>query len=306
MELVVCIAILGILAALLVPAMQTSREGARKMQCASNLRQIGIAVGAYESTHGMFPPGGSYGASMHVVLLPFLEQAELFQAYNFVKRDDKALRNVELPIFLCPSESAPAVSSAALPGQVATSYAGNAGTGVLKYGYNGLFRHISPAGPPRRDGPIRARDVVDGLSNTAAVSEILYGDGTFARLRTSWNTPAVYREPHQLDEFASNCAAIPQFPRDFGWQGDGFGRGRPWTKGDISYTMYNHVLGPGEPSCYNGSDVQTAIVSAGSAHTNGVNLLFGDGHLKFISQSIDLNVWRSFGSRVDSDFFVNP
>ena len=306
MELLVCVALIALLIALLMPAVQSSRESARRLQCGANLRQIGIAIGAYESTHGMFPPGGSYGASMHVALLPFLEHPELYQAYDFVKRDDSALKNVMLPIFLCPSDPAPAVSTLMLPGQAATSYAGNAGTGVLKFGYNGLFRHISPAGPPRPDGPVRARDVADGLSNTAAVSEILYSDGSFSRSRTTWNTPQVFSTPQQLDEFAAYCSGTPQIPRDFGWQGDGFGRGRPWTKGDLSYTMYNHVLGPNQLSCFDGSDVQMAIVSAGSAHSGGVNLLFGDGHLRFMSQSIDSNVWRSFGSRVDSDFVGGP
>jgi prepilin-type processing-associated H-X9-DG protein len=305
-ELVVCAAILALLVALLLPAVQGTREASRKMQCAANLRQIGIAISAYESAHGMFPPGGSYGASLHVSLLPFLDQSPLYKLYDFAKRDDSAVRFTKVPLYLCPSDPAPVAWPATTPGEIATSYAGNAGTGVLKYGYNGMFRHISAASPPLRDGPIRAQDVFNGMSNTAAVSEILFSDGSFTRLRVTWNSPQRFSTPGEQDEFAAYCADIPPAPHDFGWQGDTFGRGRPWTKGDISYTMYNHVLGPNQPSCFNKSDVQTAIVSAGSAHAGGVNLLYADGHLTFAAQSIDSAVWRGLGSRVESDLIGAP
>ncbi len=78
-------------------------------------------------------------------------------------------------------------------------------------------------------------------------------------------------------------------------------RGLPWTYGNIAFTMYNHVLGPNQPSCFNGGDVQAAIVSAGSSHSGGVNLLYGDGHVAYISNTVNLAVWRRAGARVDSD-----
>jgi prepilin-type processing-associated H-X9-DG protein len=65
--------------------------------------------------------------------------------------------------------------------------------------------------------------------------------------------------------------------------------------------MYNHVLGPNAPSCFNGTSVQTGIYSAAVAHRAGVNVLFGDGRVNFIAQSIDRTVWRDLGSRVDQD-----
>jgi prepilin-type N-terminal cleavage/methylation domain-containing protein/prepilin-type processing-associated H-X9-DG protein len=304
LELVACLAVLGILLALLLPAIIAARESSRRMECSANLKQIGIAIAAYEAQHQMFPPGGAYGASMHVVLLPFLDQQSLYDRYDFIKRDDSAVRTYVMPLYICPSD--PALSAWPSMGSwvVTTNYAGNAGTGVIMgHGYNGMFRHISPARPPLRDGPIRAQDVKDGLSNTASVSEILHTNGTPDRLRVNWNTPARY--PHQ-DEFVAACAGIPPVPTDYGWAGDIFSRGQPWTVGDVGITMYNHVLGPNQPSCYNAGSVQDGIYSAASAHNAGVNLLFADGHLNFISASVDIAVWQGFGSRVESDLVPVP
>jgi prepilin-type N-terminal cleavage/methylation domain-containing protein/prepilin-type processing-associated H-X9-DG protein len=305
-ELLVCIVIVGLLLALLLPGVQMIRETSRKVHCRSNLKQIGIAIASYESAHQMFPPGASYGASMHVILLPYLDLTALYEAYDFIKRDDGALRTVEIPLYRCPSDPAPPALPQGVTADVATNYAGNSGTGVLKYGYNGMFRHISPESPPRRDGPIRPADVRDGMSNTAAVCEILHADGSSARLRVNWNTPVTFPEPDLLDDFAEYCAGIPPIPSDYGWQGATRSRGVPWTFGDVTYTMYNHVLGPNQPSCYNGTDVQTAIASAGSAHNGGVNVLYADGHLEFVSSSTDLRLWRDIGSRVESDLILSP
>ncbi len=171
-----------------------------------------------------------------------------------------------------------------------------------------MFRHLarqSPS-PPWQDGPIRAIDVFDGLSNTAAVSEILHADGTSSRLRVNWNTPRTFPTANDYDAFTSYCAAIPPVPADFGWQGAVNVRGLPWTRGDIGHGMYNHALGPNQPSCYNGTLVQTAIISAGSAHTGGVNVLYGDGHLSFVASAVDLNTWRNLGSRIAFDPVTSP
>jgi prepilin-type N-terminal cleavage/methylation domain-containing protein/prepilin-type processing-associated H-X9-DG protein len=303
LELLVVVTIIGLLLALILPAVSVSRETARKAECMSHLKQIGVAIAAYESLHGMFPPGGSYGASMHVSLLPFLGQKALYDRYDFIKRDDTSVRTVVVPLYLCPSDPAPNAWMYGGRVDATTSYAGNSGTGVMKYGYNGMFRHISAGGKFERDGPIRAADVFDGLSNTAAVSEILHGDGSNARLRVNWNTPKEF-SPEEFNEFAKYCSAIPPIPVDYGWKGVAWARGVPWTMGEIGFTMYNHILQPNEPSCYNQTSVQSAIASAGSAHTAGVNVLFGDGRVNFVANNVDLDVWREFGSRVGSDLEV--
>ncbi len=140
----------------------------------------------------MFPPGNSGKASLHVSILPFLEQQALYDQYDFRNLDDSNVRIVRVPLYLCPSDPASPEWPLGNTNEVATNYAGNSGTGVLKFGFNGMFRHFGPNRPPSNNGPIRARDVANGLSNTAAISEILHADGTYTRLRVNWFTPTTF------------------------------------------------------------------------------------------------------------------
>jgi prepilin-type N-terminal cleavage/methylation domain-containing protein/prepilin-type processing-associated H-X9-DG protein len=296
-ELLVSLTVAAVLLALLLPAVQSARQAARKAQCASNLKQLGVAIGAYEAVHRMFPPGGAYGASLHVALLPHLDQKELFERYDFVRRDDAAVRGTQVAVFLCPADSA----SPIVDGVASTNYAGNCGTGVQAHGYNGMFRHLATNEARWPEGPVRAADMRDGLSNTAALCEMLRATGQFERLRVNWQTPTPMTGPDQLGDFAAICRQIPPSPPDYGWRGGAFDRGRPWTTGDVGYTLYNHVLLPNEPSCTNGGNVQTGISTPSSGHAGGVNVLFGDGHVDHIGFDVDRNVWTEFGSRIDSD-----
>jgi len=294
-ELVVALAIIGILAALLVPAVQSARESSRKTQCVSHLRQMGIAIDSYLAAHGMYPPGSAYGASMHVALLPIIDQPQLYQKYDFVKRDGSALQGVVVPLYVCPSDPAPqAVGRFRI---AATSYAGNSGTGVLRRGYDGMFRHLEPAGMAWPNGPVRPADVRDGLSATAAVAEILHADGGMERARVNWQTPREYQRPEEFGAFKQECLGVPAEPVVFGWQGDAFARGVPWTLGDVGFTMYNHALPPDSPSCTNGGLVQEGIYSASSLHPAAVNVLFADGAVRSVAAAVDVNVWEEMGSR---------
>ncbi|MGH7201341.1 MAG: DUF1559 domain-containing protein, partial [Planctomycetaceae bacterium] len=82
-ELLVALSVIGLLLALLVPAVQQVREASRRTQCRSNLKQIGIGMQSYHSVHGMFPPGSSNGFSLHVFLLPHVEQRNLYDQIDF-------------------------------------------------------------------------------------------------------------------------------------------------------------------------------------------------------------------------------
>lgn len=296
-ELLVVVGILGMLAGLTLPAVQAAREAARRTQCRNNLKQIGLAIANYESTHEMLPPGGSLGYSFHVMILPFLDQEDLYGRFSFNAPQyrntaTRSLRSVQVSEFLCPTDPA----SAALPeppassGDASTNYAGNSGTGVLNDGFNGFFRHLDPDGG--MGGPITVADITDGLSYTVAVSEILHADSSAARLRTVWNTPTV-----PFPNLVNACQRLPRYPKSAGWLGDQYARGTPWTAGDSVQTFYNHVLTPNQPNCFNGTHAPTGIYTASALHSSGVQVLFGDGHCKFINDSVALDVWSDFGSR---------
>ena len=196
-ELLVVTGVMAILAALLLPAVQASREAARRASCQSNMRQIGIALSGYHGPNNCFPPaltqlnaieyGGFY--SIHCRLLPYLDQAPLFNSINFdtgtwptegfmfMPSPSQRAPNpanatglgTQVAIFLCPSDSGPFASTG-------NNYRGCAGVGPgilmeAEYpdGGNGIFTEY---------GPVRASQVSDGLSHTAAFSERLRGSGS--------------------------------------------------------------------------------------------------------------------------------
>jgi prepilin-type processing-associated H-X9-DG protein len=185
---------------------------------------------------------------------------------------------------------------------VTTNYAGNYGIWLVSHGSNGFFRHLESAGSLfGKAGVLRASDVTDGLSNTAAVAELLHSDGGYHRLRVNWQTPRGYDSATQLDAFTALCESLPPAPADFGWRGNPLARGLPWTQGQLGITMYNHASPPNQPSCLNQGSYPSAISEASSNHRGGVNLLFADGHLSFAANDVDRKVWRSHGSRGEGD-----
>jgi type II secretory pathway pseudopilin PulG len=290
-ELLVVFAIIGLLIAILLPAVQGARESARRMTCSTNLRQIGLALANYEAIHGTFPLGSSVGYSCHVAILPFLEGTTLYREIDFSKDADYGNPEVSKRIvftYVCPSDYAARFSSTKK--SAPTSYACNFGTGVQKYGYNGMFSHIEGSAEVP-EGPVPVSDVTDGLSATAAMAEILVADETDAAQRAIWQTVHPLTGADQLELFAAECKSGPVLLAN-AWR-----RGRPWTFGDAHSTWYNHVLTPNCRSCFNGTKVQLGAFSAGSNHLGGTHCLFADGHLDFTSSSIDLAVWRDLGSR---------
>ena len=195
-EVLVVIAIIGLLIALLLPAVQAAREAARRMQCANNLKQIALAAHTYYDSHGVFPTGdlgGWSGWSAHTRLLPYLDQSPLFNAVNFAFGNripygspwgDPARTEVNTTAtlariagFLCPSSIAPTGNLRFPPTdgpRPGNSYFASMGPSLH---FGGDLRHARPTGMFMNNGPtLGLRDVTDGSANTILFGEWLVGD----------------------------------------------------------------------------------------------------------------------------------
>lgn len=284
-ELVVTLAVIGMLLALLLPAVQASRASARNIECRNHLRQIGIAVAEYDSSYSVLPVENS----LHTRLLPYLGFSAAF-------RDLESLNGVasvpKVPCYVCPSDS----ESGREP--FATNYSLNDGSTFTGCGRNGMRKVFS--------SPLqwtRMSDVVDGTSSTVAMSERLIersqGDPVEASAvpeRYIWFTASSFSGCNQVSQFASECRTnrVTPFPLLSV-------NCVMWVNGPI---FYNHILTPNSISCHNGSAVSTmslgfgySAIAASSEHGSGVNSLFLDGSVKFMSSSIGERVWTALGSR---------
>lgn len=294
-EVLVVIAVIGLLVALLLPAVQMAREAARRTSCISNLKQIGLAMHNYHSTCGSFP-GSSVARqfSPHVALLPHLDQATLYNSINVClirpgpsPMLNKTAQTTQVGIFLCPSEALPSY------GQASTSYAGCVGYGFqIQKKRNGLFTHpcVSMAG------------LVDGASHTAAFSEWLlapppadHGAG-HDRRRYNFRLEELIH-PNQFDRFTSTCLQADPSRNKYGANARGVG----WMNPSEGKTLYNHDITMNGPSCLNGDYVPEGAWTAGSFHSGTANVLFADGHVRPMKESIETRVWQSASTRAGGE-----
>ena len=318
-ELLVVIAIIAVLIALLLPAVQSAREAARRMQCANNLKQIGLALHNYHSGWNTFPVGFLYAYtgvlpnssplqyrwSVLAQMSPQLEQANLFNALNFnfpvahqpITSGDlfwpyfpanTTVMATQVAMFLCPSDGALAPTIGSGP----TNYAfcsGDGSGGGDATGANGAFI----LGLPKS-----VATITDGTSLTAAASEQLLG--TAGPYSQTTPTPI----PAPLNRAMVACR---------GSTADGRGRGAAlrcrlapqaragWRDGDYQNGLYNHYLTPNSmrPDCivYHNPGWKAAR----SLHPSGVNLLYCDGHVVFVKDKIALITWQAVSTRAGGE-----
>jgi prepilin-type N-terminal cleavage/methylation domain-containing protein/prepilin-type processing-associated H-X9-DG protein len=297
-ELLVVIAIIAILIGLLLPAVQKVREAAARMSCSNNLKQIGIALHSYHDSNSQLPPGWDFATSWGALgyILPHIEQNNISRTINFnLPLNDPinqpATQN-PVKIYRCPSDFENPMPSLGM----ATNYHGNAGNWVVFVVARGLN-----VNDPRPNGVfytgslgLKLTDVSDGTTNTAFFSERVLGDGNMGQVsprEDTFNGPnAAPGRPNSADEAHAWCQSVDitnpanQFP---------IFMGAPWGHGQH---IYQHISPPNGRSCGWLASLR-ATMTPSSRHPNGVNVLFGDGSIRFVADNINLVTWRAMGSR---------
>jgi prepilin-type processing-associated H-X9-DG protein/prepilin-type N-terminal cleavage/methylation domain-containing protein len=304
-ELLVVIAIIGILVALLLPAIQAAREASRRTNCVSNLRQFGLAMHNFESARKHFPQGdvtvgSSAGLSVHARLLSYMEEAQLQDlvdtsvGYDHVNNDTARLSRVAM--FECPSDTNSMVADVNVRTSGApTNYHVSQGSGILWSIWPAAAPNDTqpkPNGVMVRNFKVKPSDVTDGLCHTAAFAERILGDGSNAIITVESDSfqPGTY--PNNADEALQQCDAMDV--SDVSKQGVSE-VGMPWIRAYHSTTMYFHGSTPNGRSCmYPPGRIMT---TASSRHNGGVNLLMCDGSAKFARDEVDVRIWRALGSR---------
>jgi prepilin-type processing-associated H-X9-DG protein len=276
----VVIAIIGVLIALLLPAVQQAREAARRASCKSNLRQIGLALHNYQSTHRVFPPGvlGNSGSvsqnqllhTWPTMILPFVEQKPLYDSYDFNVRFDHANNaaavRTKVPVYVCPS-----FGESPEGGQYgAGHYAGNAGT--MPGQNDGLLFPLSR---------VAFRDVTDGTSNTIAVGEFVFEIGGWAR----------------------GAMNLGGGGGGGGGGGSGGGGGQGFARGVLRWwrcaaNCAQPGMNPDNTACSGSCERQFQF---SSRHVGGAHFGFADGHARFLSENIDVELYRSLLTRAGGE-----
>lgn len=317
-ELLVVIAIIGVLVALLLPAVQAAREAARRSSCSNNLRQIGLGLQNFESTYKTFPSSlrpvipnasGQYdGWSAQGQILPYLEQGNLYNNINFdltyngqtivVSGQNQAIAAVRVSTYQCPSEvnNRVRLTAAGIPEHYPLTYAANLGTWfvfnpVNQDGGRGTFQ-------PYR--PLPLSSTTDGLSNTLCFAECKAYNAYY---RNAANPSLTQPMPTA----AGVCSLGGEFKNNSGHT--------EWVDGRAHQTGFTTVFPPNAKVICNvggtnydvdwnnqqegkSTTVPTfAAVTSRSYHPGGVMTVYMDGSFHFVPQTIDLAVWQAVSTR---------
>jgi prepilin-type N-terminal cleavage/methylation domain-containing protein/prepilin-type processing-associated H-X9-DG protein len=289
-ELLVVIAIIAILIGLLLPAVQKVREAANRMSCTNNLKQIGIALHNYHSAYNHFPPGSTTeGFTATSQLLPYMEQNNIYNQINFTVSATNVANSgptaTAIKTLLCPSD-------AIFPPQ---GYGGN--NYFANYGSEPHFFQNSTIANgvfALRDTPcLSVLVITDGTSNTAAFAELKKGDFNNAIYSPpDWLNASSLGAPTTADQAYALCQGINTANLSYQW----YSAGGEWLNDSNTGTAYTHVGLPNSINCGFPSNLRFDV-NASSYHIGGINLLFCDGSVNFITNAIDLPTWRALGTR---------
>lgn len=304
-ELLVVIAIIGVLVALLLPAIQSAREAARRTQCQNNLKQIGVGLLNYHNALGAFPPSivfdeGSgpqmsvrFRANWVIRMLPFFEEEALFNSFDFdqyISADEnRAARGTVIPNFVCPADAERASTKFSYPDGLGPtgdnwargSYAAN-GTNEFAHVAYDAFKDPMLSGVMGFKRSHNIASITDGASNTLLVAEVRIGLAEIDR-RGTWAL--------------GTSGASSLFKHGFGGDANGPNACNDNSDDILECTALNRLLGDGDIQA--GNDVlrkecmtcwigcPTFQATSRSVHNGGVFGLLVDGSVHFISNSIN-------------------
>jgi prepilin-type N-terminal cleavage/methylation domain-containing protein/prepilin-type processing-associated H-X9-DG protein len=321
-ELLVVIAIIGILVALLLPAIQAAREAARRTQCNNNLKQLGIAFQNYHDVHKMFPRfayrngQGDYwrGYSAFAQILPFMEQQAIFDQMVVDTQDFREhwdtggpsnVRSKKIDSLLCPSDVL-FPSNTGRENGAGCNYGVSFGSTISwanMSNQNGMFRGHNSNTPCE----IRMSDVTDGTSNVLMASEHLTGDNNDGALMTGASSePRVsafsgtnpFPTEADLQTWGQACKATTEHNSE---------NAGHWIAPEPTQTALNTVAPPNwkYPNCQvSGSGYASdrdGLYVPRSRHPGGVNAVLGDGSVHFIGEDISVIVFQRIGARNDGN-----